>query len=184
MNTLTELHQDHIHLDRLLSVLMQRIESLRAGGAPDFPLVSEIAEYIEHYVKKHHHPREDRMYALFKERNGELDAVIAQCEQAHQMLEREGQGLLEIIEGARNDAVMPMDELVARLEGFVSDEKAHLDFEESEVFPRIRAVAVAADWAVLAETLPARPDPLFGPDRAATYERLYAELEGMAGSGS
>jgi len=160
MTTIDELHQDHVNLEKLLNLLEQHIRKVSAGDAPNFLLASEIAEYIESYVKQHHHPREDRLYAFFRGRTADLDEVMSQCEQEHFALERKGRSLVEIIEGAMHDAVVPMSELVSRIETFLRDERAHLDLEEGQVFPSICAVATEDDWERLKQLLPPEKDPM------------------------
>lgn len=177
MTVIGELHQDHVNLSKLLKLLERNLEEVGAGSAPNFLLVSEIAAYIEDYVKRHHHPREDRLFAYFRGRDAELDRVMARCEQEHLGLEREGRSLVEIMAGAMHDALVPIGELVARAGDFVRDEKAHLDFEERQVFPGVSAIANADDWARLEETLgtPVN-DPVFGRRETDRYAALHQEL--------
>ena len=56
------------------------------------------------------------------------------------------------------------------------NEKAHLDFEEGHIFPKLIAVANDKDWAELAISLPAEADPLFGEKQAEEYKELYKAL--------
>lgn len=177
MTILDELHQDHVNLDKLLKLLEHNIGKAKAGEAPNFLLASEIAEYIESYVKQHHHPREDRLFAFFRGRTSALDGVMSQCEQEHSALERKGRSLVEIIEGAMHDAVVPMNELVSRIETFVRDERAHLDLEEGKVFPSISAVATEDDWERLKQQLPPECDPLFGALQTDRYTALHQEMQ-------
>lgn len=177
MTILDELHQDHINLEKLLNLLEDNIGQVKAGAAPNFLLASEIAEYIENYVKQYHHPREDRLFVFFRGRLSELDAVMGQCEQEHFALERKGRSLVSIVEGAMHDAVVPMHELVSRIESFVRDERAHLNLEEGKVFPTIAKVATEDDWARLERLLPRESDPLFSALQADRYAALLQELQ-------
>ena len=66
MNILSELHQDHLNLSRLLEMLDRKVEQLRGGVHPDFSLMAEVVSYVGSYADQHHHPREDKMYAFFQ----------------------------------------------------------------------------------------------------------------------
>lgn len=162
MNVLEQLHQDHINLSKLLRILEDLSDRIDEGERPDFQLMSEIADYIEIYVKRHHHPREDRMYAFFDGRSMQLDKVMTRCKGEHAGLEATGRSLLEVIDGPMHDAVVPTGDLVGRLREFIDAERAHLDFEESEVFPKLSALSSDEDWTALDHVLPSEDDPLFG----------------------
>lgn len=172
MNVLEQLHQDHINLSKLLRILEDLADHIDAGERPDFQLMAEIADYIEIYVKRHHHPREDRMYAFFEGRSMQLDKVITRCKGEHAGLEATGRSLIEIIDGPMHDAVVRIDDLVSRLREFVSAEREHLDFEEGEVFPKLSALSYAADWSDLDQVLPPENDPIFGQAETDRFIRL------------
>ena len=176
MNVLEQLHQDHINLSKLLRILENLVDRIDEGEQPDFQLMAEIADYIEIYVKRHHHPREDRMYAFFDGRSMQLDKVMTRCKGEHAGLEASGRSLLEIIDGPMHDAVVPVDELVSRLRAFIDAERAHLDFEEGEVFPKLSALSAPSDWIALDEVLPPENDPLFGQAEADRFIRLGRQM--------
>lgn len=176
MTTLSELHQDHINLNRLLEILVHKVERLRAGNHPDFSLMADVVAYVGRYADQHHHPREDVMYEHFRGRAPELDKGFDQCEAEHAKLKQLSHDLAESIDAILHDAVMPMDKFTDQLETFVTTEREHLDFEERELFPGIRKLAGEQDWKQLESELPQPTDPLFGEKQAAEYRDLYRAL--------
>lgn len=185
MNILSELHQDHINLSRLLEILDRKVDRLRAGSHPDFSLMSEVVNYVGSYADQHHHPREDKMYDFFRGRDADLDQAMERCEEDHRILKQLSTHLDESIDGILNDVVMPMDRFTDQLEEFVLAEKRHLDFEEQAIFAPLKRLATEADWQQLAEQLPQPEDPLFGDKQAEQYRSLYkALMEDMSRSDS
>lgn len=176
MTILSELHQDHINLNRLLEILTYKVERLREGSHPDFSLMADVVAYVGSYADQYHHPREDVMYEYFRGRDAELDKNFDQCEAEHAKLKQLSHDLAESIDGILHDAVMPMDRFTDQLDEFVSTERQHLDFEERELFPGIRKLASDTDWQQLDEALPPPADPLFGEKQAAEYRDLYRAL--------
>lgn len=176
MNILSELHQDHVNLSRLLEMLDRKVWQLRDGNHPDFSLMSEVVSYVGSYADQHHHPREDSMYAFFRGRDADLDRAIERCEEEHRKLKQLSTHLEESIDGILNDVVMPMDKFTDQLEEFVKTEKRHLDFEEQSIFPPLRNLASDEDWQQLEEQLPQSEDPLFGEKQADEYRSLYKAL--------
>lgn len=176
MTIVSELHQDHVNLSKLLAILDKKVLKLKEGTYPNFSLMADVIGYIANYAEQHHHPREDQMYHYFSGRDAALDAAMTECIQAHDNLKGDGQSLLEFIDGIMHDAVLPMEQFIQRLETFVTNEKNHMDFEEGKIFPLINDVASQEDWEILAEKLPAESDPLFGEKQAQEYMALYQEL--------
>lgn len=176
MTVVSELHQDHVNLNKLLEILDKKILKLKKGSQPNMSLMADVIEYIATYAEGYHHPREDKLYAFFQGRSSQLDDVMQQCEEAHTHLRGYAHALLETIDGVLHDAVVPMSDLISKLEDFVVNEKAHLDFEEREVFPLLNEMATKDDWASVEKALPVEEDPLFGEKRSEEYKSLYAEL--------
>lgn len=176
MTVVSELHQDHVNLIKLLDILDKKIIKLKDGGQPNFGLMADVIGYIATYAEGYHHPKEDKMFTFFKGRNGKLDGVMQECENAHANLKGYAHALLESIDGILHDAVMPMNEFIEKLEKFVRNEKNHLDFEEAKVFPVLSQVASDADWSAVEAGLPVQEDPLFGEKQAEEYKALYVEL--------
>ena len=176
MTILNELHQDHINLNKMLAILRLKVEKLRAGNHPNFSLMADVVDYISNYADAYHHPREDSMYAHFKGRSDELDAMINSCEKAHHDMRTTCHELADTIDGILHDAVIPMDEFTDKLEAFLDEQSEHLKLEEGSVFPLLQGVASDEDWQQLIAELPKSDDPLFGEKQAAQYSDLYKEL--------
>lgn len=176
MTILTELHQDHVNLNKLLVILRQKVIKLRAGNHPNFNLMADVIDYISAYADGFHHPREDKMYDYFTGRNSGLDKALESCEAEHEGLKQSSLELREAIDGVLHDAVMPMNEFADLLDRFVSQQTDHLNHEEGEIFPLLEKNATSEDWSVLARNLPTPEDPLFGEKQAQQFTDLYREL--------
>lgn len=176
MTLIEQLHQDHINLSRLLEVMEMKIQKLKAGDSPNFPLLSELVEYIGNYADQFHHPREDQMYHFFENRDQNLDKNLAACEAQHADLKVLSHDVLETVDAVMHDAVIPMSEFIGRLENFVQRERAHINFEEQSIFPAIELLANSADWQALEHELPTPEDPLFGVKQGESYRILYKEI--------
>lgn len=184
MTIMKELHQEHVNLKRLLEMLSRKVDKFRAGTRPDFQLMSDVVSYVGGYADTHHHPREDRMFAYFKGRGTELDALMKRCEAEHAELKHLSTHLNESIDGVLHDAtVVPMDVMIDSLAEFVERESEHLDFEEGDLFPKIESVASDEDWNALAQNLPSPTDgdPLFGQKLSKEYRDLYQALANERG---
>jgi hemerythrin-like domain-containing protein len=176
MTILAELHRDHLNLNRLLDILRAKIDKLHSGTRPNFRLLADAIGYIGDYADRHHHVREERMLAYFSNRDAELDELVQQCGVQHHQLQALSHDLSDAIDSILNDTLMPMDQFIDKLETYVLEQKAHLDFEEKHLFPRLDQVATEADWRTLGGQLPQNLDPLFGEHQSEEYVELYRDL--------
>ena len=176
MTILTELHQDHVNLNKLLVMLRQNADQLRQGEPPNFSLIGDVIAYISSYADGFHHPREDEMYAYFSGRDTKIDEALSGCAADHAALKKSSDDLREAIDGVLHDAVISMEEFSQRLDDFVCRQTEHLNQEEGVLFPLLDKVASQKDWDTLSEMLPAPEDPLFGEKQAQQFTDLYKEL--------
>ena len=177
MTVLTELHQDHVNLNKLLAVLQNKLERLKHGEMPNFILLADAVDYISNYADAYHHPREDEMYAYFSDAGEpELKEAIAQCCEDHRTLKQYSTELLEAVDCILNDAVVPMDQFVAKLEAFLDHQIDHLNLEEGTIFPLLDDMTTDEQWCELEQKLPKMDDPLFGEQQKERYIELYTEL--------
>lgn len=176
MSILAELHNDHINLNRLLDILRAKVAKLRAGTRPNFRLMADAVDYVSDYADRYHHPLEDQMYDFFKGRDSRLDELMEECSAQHRKLHASSHELSDAIDSILNDTLMPMDQFIDRVENYINEQKGHLDFEETQIFPALERVAQADDWDELDRQLPKNEDPLFGENRSEQYLELYREL--------
>ena len=178
MNTImTELHQDHVHLSRLLDIMDEQLVILSTDGDPDLSLMSDIVNYIQHYPDLVHHPKEDQVYKVFRERsdhwNDEVDALLKE----HHNLPETTLEFFRLLEGAANGSlIVSRDELSERVERFVKLQRAHMSQEENNIFPVIEKTLTDEDWAKVEKNLIRHADPLFGSNVEDCYKNLYQSI--------
>lgn len=176
MTILSELHQDHVNLNKLLVILRLKAEALREGSQPSFNLIADVIDYITNYADGFHHPREDELYKYYMGKSDALDSQLHRCSEEHVALKVATEELREAINDVLQDAVRPMRDISDLLDSFVSQQLSHLNAEEGTLFPLIESVATDRDWEKVQAMLPRQDDPLFGAKQASQYTELYREL--------
>ena len=176
MNLLAQLHLDHVNMSKLLLLLEQNLQQIRQGEIPELTLMAEAVEYIGHYADLYHHPLEEEMMGYFVERSAELKKHQFVCHQQHHQLDEKSQQVLAPKALTLLDGILPMEQVLHALEEFLQAQKAHLDFEEREIFPLIKAIASDQDWLFLAKRckLSAEKEQF----ELSQYSAIYAELGG------
>lgn len=174
-NLLDQLQRDHVNLNRLLRLLEAEGERIRAGGDEDLALMADIIEYMESYPDVAHHPLEDALvehYLAHHAPDAEVAARFRDTMAEHAALRAATHALRESIESLLNDVLMPREDLLRQLDDYIALQRRHLQREERELFPRLRAAFGEADWRAVAARHPARADPLFS-------ERLDDQFRGL-----
>lgn len=176
MSILSILHKDHINMSQLLTLLEQNLEQIREGTTPDLNLMAEAVEFISHFADIYHHPLEDQMYDYFRGRDEELTGLIYRCEKEHKELKELTEKALLPIQQTLLDGMIPMQQVLKVLEGFLQAEKNHINFEEGEIFPLIEKIASDEDWEKITKKSWLKTNSMFGEFNTNEYSEIYAEL--------
>ncbi len=171
---LQALHQEHINIARLLDVLRQQLFAIRSEHPVRYRLLKDVLSYLSEVSDQCHHPQEDLIYDYYLKYRCQDDQITTRLHQEHELVVEAGKELAALVDMILMDAVIPLDQLMAKLESFIVLQQRHMDFEESEVFPELRTSLTEDDWRHLEQNWHYRTadDPLFGREVAERYRDL------------
>ena len=174
---LARLMRDHKHIAILLKVLKDKYTKLAAGEAINYNLVRDIVEYMQSYAEHNHHPLEEVISEFYWNKLGRAH-INEKLTSEHQKLGEASVSLMTTLNLILNDIVVSKEQLVAELENYVRMQQAHMEFEESTVFPKWREVITHDDWLVVETMCDARliDDPLFSDSDEVLFEELREYL--------
>lgn len=176
---MAELHQDHVNLARLLTILEQQSKRLDSEDEqPDLLLLVDIAHYIRNYPDLVHHPKENIIYEAFARQSPEAKAVIEELLSQHHSMPSATTEFEDMIDSvAHGENIIEKTTLKTRLDEFIELQKTHMDIEEEQLFPLINQTLTDDDWLGLEKSLSDAKDPLFGDKIIDHYQRLYSYIE-------
>lgn len=175
---LDDIHTEHGYIIRLLNILQQKLDAIRQGQTVNYTLIKEIVDYLQSHAEQCHHPKEDILYHYYQSHYADDQGDMASLEWEHQELAQLTHEFSDTVEMILMDAVVPLDVFADKLNAFVTRQRAHLEFEEQNVFPRIRANFTKDDWlAVSGQYSQCECDPLFGSQVAERYRALSERLQ-------
>jgi len=177
--------QEHLRLAALLQCLdgiMQDVAAERAE--PDFELYYTVISYLENFLFRYHHPKEDQiLFPRLRARFSEAEELTRDLEQQHER----GDVLLD---GIRNS--LEMYERHGGDEQRVDFERAvhayhqyeweHMRREEVELLPLAREHLSEEDWQEINREFASNADPLFGEETKEEFRRLFREIANRAPS--
>jgi hemerythrin-like domain-containing protein len=166
-----------VRFSRLLDLLDRQVAVFRAGADPDYELMRDIVQYLQHYADRFHHPRENAAFSLLAEREPGLRTVVNRLTQEHRVIAHAGEAFLHRLDGIESDVVIERTAVEASAATYLVYYRHHLATEESEILPRAAASLTEQDWTAVAAAVPSGPDPLFGRNAEAGYETLRRHIE-------
>jgi len=172
MGVMGELHRDHVHFARLLTILDDEVEMIHEEGPPDYQLALDIMHYMTQYPDLFHHPREDVVFERMLLRDPSLSTVLGALVQDHKKLAVIGLRFHDALAGVLEGAIMSREEINREGCEYLTAMRQHMDVEEGEVFPLAEKLLGDRDWAAVDEAMGRREDPLFG----SVVELRFADL--------
>lgn len=174
---MVELHKDHIHLSRLLKMLIRHVIVLQNDGDPDFEMMIDIVEYVRHYSDFHHHPKEDQVYKVFKGSSDKATHIIDGLLDEHEKIPGVTIAFQQLLNGALNGSIIiDRDELSEKITNFIDIQMNHLNLEEQTLYPLINKYMTDNDWAKVETQIKEQNDPLFGSPVEEGYDNLHKRV--------
>lgn len=170
--------QEHLNYLALLRCLGHLVDDLERSDAPcDAELFHAFVDYIESFLNRYHHPKEDEhLFRALRRRWPESEELIRRLEAEHvegDALLTEVKTALQMFEQNGRDSLPAFVEAVAR---YRAHQYEHMRAEEMKVLPLARKHLTAEDWRDIDAAFTAHRDPLFGDERRGRYRRLYAQI--------
>jgi len=175
--------QEHLRLAALLQCLngiMQDVAEARA--VPDFQLYYTVIGYLENFLFRYHHPKEDQiLFPRLRERHIDAEKLTRDLEQQHE------RGYV-LLDGIRNSLEMyerhggeeQRSDFERCVHAYNDYEWEHMRREETEIIPLAREHLTEDDWREIDREFSSNADPLFGEQTKEEFRRLFREIANRA----
>ncbi len=172
-----QLHRDHTNFAKVLRLLAEQTEVLRNDGSPDYTLMRDIVDYFANYSDLFHHPSEDTVFQVYMQHHHDLDDTLQRLMAEHGELRALTHELYDTLEGIQN-TILPKEVLANELSAYLHKQQAHMDLEETRVYPALAKALTPQEREQIQARLPTPKDPLFGEEVQEEYETLYRQITG------
>ncbi|GAA3989128.1 hypothetical protein GCM10022279_10340 [Comamonas faecalis] len=182
MQSLRIITEEHQNLWRIATTLDQVAAEVRDGGALEQAFFSSVFDYIEQFMDKAHHAKEDDyLFRLLRERTTLADVVLDRLQAEHSNGVENLKGLrARLAAAAAGGAGQATDEFLQALNTYTAALKSHVRSEEKDVMPLARELLTEADWAEIDAAFLDNEDPLFGSKARAEFRELYHRIASLA----
>ena len=175
-NILKQLHSDHINYSKLLTLLKNHISNMQNGDDPDFHEMYSIMKYMVNFPDIFHHPFEEVLFRQFTTSHGEKTELIEKTSYEHRILSELGQKLINELQIVISGNVTSRQLIMDTAEEYLNMMHAHMDTEESKVFPLIDEKLSSEDWALVEAQIEHVKDPIFGDVISREFKQLYEAI--------
>ena len=172
-DVMQQLHQDHIHIARLLDVMDMHLKLFEEGEKPDYVLMMDVMQYMTHYPDLFHHPIENLVFKKLIERDSGSRLLVKELTNQHETLATRGAEFLDILRSVVEEQMVSRETLESKGKEYVQMLRRHADVEEGQAFPLARKHLTEQDWIDIRDTMEHMEDPLFGSTVENQYLALY-----------
>ena len=177
MQAISIIKSEHKNLGAVLYSLEKLIEEIDSGKHPDFGIFHGLFTYIDRFLDRYHHPKENHyLFPKLLERAPETEAIVRELGQQHtegEILFVEMLKALSAYEFSGEAEYPHFRETVLRYSEF---ERNHAKMEEAEILPRAREALKDSDWEEIDAAFEENEDPLFGKKWDNEFSELLNRL--------
>jgi len=161
----------------VLDLLERVVDDIRNENDGVLELLAEIMHYMTVYPDAVHHPKEDLVYAQLQKHRPDLADGVESVPDDHREIAELGARLRTDIDAIESGTAVRRQQLIDDAASYVQRLRKHMEWEESDLFPRIdRMLESKTNPLDLAE-FRATPDPVFGSSSQAGFRRLMESLD-------
>jgi hemerythrin-like domain-containing protein len=173
---LQELHQDHLNLSRVLELLQKQLDLICGGGQVNLHVLGEIVDYVRSYPDLIHHPREDVIFQVYRERCAGSTEVIDRLMDEHRTLIAGTAELQACVDQWQHDSPLPRGHIAGLIAEYLRRQWDHLNLEEGSAYKLLAERLGEGDWAHIEVVMPRGSDPLFGDLMQRRYQHIYDQV--------
>lgn len=172
-NLISQIHQDHVHMARILKLIESEIEALIAEEPRDLEVLDDSLRYLINYADKIHHAKEDIIFHRLQQVDPDSSELIEDIFREHQEIFKQGTEFYTLVQAVEVGDFVLRNEIVAKGTAYVSTLFSHMSKEEGDLLNRAGKMLTEEDIANLNLQHVTANDPLFGEEVQKEYEDLY-----------
>lgn len=182
MKAIRIIQDEHRALAAVLHGMRYLVREIRERGAePMFDVLGAMIYYIDAYPERIHHPRESEyLFRFLRARCPPAAPVLDLLEDEH----RAGAERIRVLEQAlsryEHGGPSEFPAFATAVESFIDFEHEHMRREERDVLPLAEKYLLPGDWAVIDAAFSGETAPLFSPETADNYHKLFARILALA----
>jgi hemerythrin-like domain-containing protein len=170
------LQEEHRNIAKLINVLEQELKVFDRRERPDYEIFQAIIEYFKDFPDKCHHPKEDVVFQILKQRSPAVAGAVGDIESEHRLEAERLRRFAQMVDDILADQEIPRDSFHIAAEDFIDHQRRHMAKEEQLLFPAALETLTPEDWAKIDARLDERKDPMFDGVVQGRFQNLHATI--------
>ncbi len=180
MEALRIISEEHRNLWRIATTIDLVADEMEAGSPVDPRFFSAIFDYIEEFIDRSHHPKEDDfLFRILRQRSEAAAAILDRLQAEHKNGPENLKGLRSQLAAAAT-GTLGNPQFAAVLRTYTQGLKGHIRAEEKDVMPLAKEALTADDWQEIDRAFLDNDDPLFGEKAKAEFRELFHRIASLA----
>jgi len=178
MRALAVIEAEHRNMRRVASALSALAKRLAtAANADDLHTVALIADYLDAFPARYHHPKESGLlFAQIRRRSGEGGETLDRLDREHKVVPRQVARIRALAATVSANDQASVARLIEESARFCATLEEHMRLEEEVALPLARRVLLSEDWATIDAAFAAHRDPLGDPRADGDVALLRARI--------
>ncbi|MGI9319568.1 MAG: hemerythrin domain-containing protein [bacterium] len=177
MKSLTIIKNEHRSLGAVLYCLKQLVSAVDGGKQPDFRVFHGLLMYIDRFLDRYHHPKENKyLFPAVLNRNPDLAATIELLGKQHREGEQMFIKVLKALSAYEYHGQPAFEEFKQAVSEYTTFEFEHAQKEESEILPVAESTLSKEDWQLIDAAFLDHHDPMFGDKPTAEFSALHRQI--------
>ena len=177
MQAISIIKSEHKNLGAVLYSLDKLIEEIDSGKHPDFGIFHGLFTYIDRFLDRYHHPKENHyLFPKLLARAPETEAIVRELGQQHTEGEILFVAMLKALSAYEFSGEAEYPHFRETVLKYTEFERNHAKMEETEILPRARDALQESDWEEIDAAFEENEDPLFGKKWDNEFSELLNQL--------
>ncbi len=177
-NGLSILFNEHHRLGAILACLGDIAEAGTGQfGNSERKTVVALLHYLDDFVYRHHHPKEDNfLFPAVAKCCPEAAEDIATLEAQHAKGTEHLHRLQNLLRSVKPGDSRSSEPLLRELQQYVDHERQHMAFENTQIFTRAQQLLQPQEWEPIDRAFNDHQDPLFGDAANAQLRQRFLDI--------
>ena len=177
--TLETLYKDHDNIRRILCLLERLLIDTYRGASINYQMIQQILIYLQNYPACIHHPAELAVFSSISEdgcKNRKFHEDVNTLLKEHIEIDCITRNLIEAVRSMLAGTHSDIADIGGELSTLINLDRAHLLFEEMNIYPFVAEHLSDEDWEMISAIVPDYEDPIFGDKVRRDYELIFKAL--------
>lgn len=182
MQAIRIIQDEHRALAAVLHGMRYLVREIRERGAdPMFEVLGAMIYYIDAFPERVHHPRESEyLFRFLRARCKAAAPILDLLEEEHRAGSQYIRGLEQALARYQQGGAPEFAAFAAAVDEYAAFQNEHMRREERDILPLAKRHLLPADWEIIDSAFSGGAVPLFSPETAEEYRKLFDRIVMLA----